>query len=163
MKKIIFVVIAIAVVYLGWEFFRSRAPQIQSQTRTVGVASIVDSLGGGANDSAPSAVASVPVFVTYAAAGFSPKEVTVKKGEAVIWTNVSDGGMQVASDSHPTHTGYDGTARKEHCATGAPLSFDECVTASAGGQWSFTFNKAGTWKYHNHANPLFGGTVTVTE
>lgn len=171
MKKLWYVVIVLAVIYFGWEFFRPRPATMQSQTRIVdtsGTASIVDSLGNDANNSAAPAVvepavANGPVSVTYSANGFSPKEVTVKKGEAVMWTNASNGGMQVASDNHPAHTGYNGTSRREHCAAGAASSFDECVSATAGAQWSFVFNKAGVWKYHNHANKIFGGTVTVTE
>lgn len=165
MKKCMYVIAIGVIIYLGWEFFRPRAGEMQSQTRTVGaVASIIDSFGAG-TESAPieGPVTAVPVSVTYSAEGFSPREVMVKKGGAVMWTNASPSGMQVASDGHPAHTGYDGTSRKEHCADGALASFDECVTATAGGQWSFTFNSVGTWKYHNHANEIFGGTVTVTE
>lgn len=164
MKKCIYILAAVTVVYLGWEFFRPRAGEMQSQTSTasvVGTASIVDSLVPNAAPAAP--VTTGPVSVTYSSSGFAPHDVTVKKGEAVMFTNASAEGMQVASDSHPAHTGYDGTARREHCAVGAALSFDECVSATAGGQWSFTFNTAGVWKYHNHANEIFGGTVTVTE
>lgn len=164
MKKFWYAVIVVAVIYLGWEFFKPRAGEMQSQTGTAGTtASIVDSFAPSVAPVAPVMPAATgSVAVTYSSAGFAPHDVTVKKGEAVMWTNASGEGMQVASDSHPSHTGYDGTSRKEHCADGAAPSFDECVAATAGGQWSFTFNKAGVWKYHNHANEIFGGTVTVT-
>ncbi len=167
MKKFWYAVLAVAVIYLGWEFFRPRAGVMQSQTGTasvVGAANVLDSVTGGAPDAAPAGPAAAgPVSVTYSATGFSPKDVTVKKGEAVMWTNVSPEGMWVAVDEHPAHADYDGTTRTAHCAAGAPASFDQCAASAAGSQWSFTFNKAGTWKYHNHAKAEFEGTVTVTE
>lgn len=166
MKKLWYAVIVVAVIYLGWEFFRPRPGVMQSQTSTagtIGTASVVDSVTGGSAAGDVAAPATVPAAVTYSATGFSPANITIKKGEAVMWTNISTGGMWVAADEHPGHAGYDGTDRKTHCAAGAPSSFDQCVASAAGSQWSFTFNKVGTWKYHNHVGESFGGTVTVTE
>ena len=37
MKKFWYAVIIVAVIYLGWEFFRPRAGEMQSQTSTVSV------------------------------------------------------------------------------------------------------------------------------
>ena len=165
MKKLWYAVVVVAVIYLGWEFFRSRAGEMQSQTRTagaIGTANIIDSIAGGTAGDA-SVPATIPAAITYSLTGFSPANITVKKGEAVMWTNISAGGMWVAVDEHPAHMGYDGTSRTAHCATEAPASFDQCVASAAGAQWSFTFNKTGTWKYHNHALESFGGTVTVME
>lgn len=159
MKKLWYVVIVVAVIYLGWEFFRPRPGEMQSQTST---ASVIDAIGGGAPQPS-SAEETVPAAVTYSLTGFSPANVTVRKGEAVMWTNIAPSDMWVAVNEHPTHAGYDGTTRKDHCAAGAPASFDQCVATAAGSQWSFTFNKVGTWKYHNHVGESFGGTVTVTE
>ena len=161
MKKLWYGVVVVAVIYLGWEFFRPRPQEMQSQTRTadaIGTANVLDAVTG-----AVSPDVTVPAAVTYSATGFAPANVTVKKGEAVMWTNISPEGMWVAVNEHPAHTGYDGTGRVTHCTEGAALSFDQCAASVAGGQWSFTFNKAGMWKYHNHENQSFGGTVTVTE
>ena len=158
MKKLWYVVIVVAVIYLGWEFFRPRPGEMQSQTSTagaIGTASLVDSVTGAAVTPAAG-----PVSVTYSATGFSPQEVTVKKGEAVMWTNVSPSAMWVSVNPE---TGYDGTARAVHCAEGGAASFDQCVASAAGSQWSFTFNKAGVWKYRNHEKPDSVGTVVVTE
>ena len=167
MKKLWYVVIVVVVIYLGWEFFRPRAGEMQSQTSTagqIGTASALDSVTGGAPaDPAQKIEVTGPASVTYSLAGFSPANVTVKKGEAVMWTNISSGGMWVTGNEHPTHAGYDGTDRKTHCAAGSTASFDQCVASAAGSQWSFTFNKVGVWKYHNHVGESFGGTVTVTE
>ena len=155
MKKLWYAVIVVVVIYLGWEFFRPRAGEMQSQTST---ASVIDAMGGAPQSS--SAEETVPATVTYSATGFAPANVTVKKGTAVMWTNLSGEGMWVTTDSE---MGYDGTTRAVHCATGAATSFDQCVASAAGSQWSFTFNKAGTWKYRNNENKSFVGTVVVTE
>jgi len=48
---------------------------------------------------------------------------------------------------------------QEHCGTGT-TSFDQCAN---GGSYSFTFTKAGTWRYHNHSNASHFGTVIVEE
>lgn len=102
------------------------------------------------------------VTITYTEDGFSPATVHIPLGTTVTWVNQTQDRMWVGANEHPTHTSYDGTAASEHCAGGAPASaqvFDQC-TASA--RYSFTFTKAGTWNYHNHANASDRGSVTVT-
>lgn len=81
--------------------------------------------------------------------GFEPKNVTVKVGDNVTWTNNSGKNARVASDPHPQHTGLAG--------------FDDLNGAVQGDVYTFTFTKAGTWAYHDHNNPSMKGTVTVTE
>lgn len=100
------------------------------------------------------------VTVTYSAsAGFSPKTVTINKGDTVTFTNSGTGSMWVASAVHPTHEVYDGTTRLEHCAAGVtPKPFDQCANGSS---FSFTFDKTGSFNYHNHSAAQFGGTVVV--
>ncbi|MBI2410196.1 hypothetical protein HYV30_04155 [Candidatus Kaiserbacteria bacterium] len=99
--------------------------------------------------------------VAYTNDGFSPRNITVPVGTAVTFDNDSGDPMWVASAMHPTHEAYDGTALSAHCASGyaGPEPFDQC---NAGGSYSFTFTKPGTWNYHNHANPADFGSVTVT-
>ncbi len=98
--------------------------------------------------------------VTYGADGFTPKSVTIKKGAAVTWKNASGERMWIGSNEHPTHTLYDGTSLKQHCATGAAAAFDQC---QSGESYSVTFTKTGSFDYHNHAHTNDGGTVIVTE
>jgi len=102
-----------------------------------------------------------PVTITYDGKSFSPSSVTVKKGDTVKWVD-SSGTMWVATAPHPAHTGYDGTSRSTHCVPGytGATPFDEC---SPGSSFSFTFDKAGSWPYHDHLNPSAFGTVVVTE
>ncbi|OGC86183.1 hypothetical protein A3D70_00465 [Candidatus Adlerbacteria bacterium RIFCSPHIGHO2_02_FULL_54_18] len=100
------------------------------------------------------------VTVNYSDAGFSPATITIKRGDTVTFTNSSSGSMWVASAPHPAHTAYAGTALSEHCPAGSALAFDQCQT---GASYSFKFDKAGTWKYHNHSNAGSFGEVIVAE
>jgi plastocyanin len=104
--------------------------------------------------------ASRTVTVTYTDQGFSPKEVTLNKGDSITFVNKSANPMWVASGVHPVHTEYDGTTREVHCAAGytGPAPFDECATGTS---FTFTFDKIGTWDYHNHADAEMTGTVIV--
>lgn len=100
--------------------------------------------------------------VTYSASGFSPSEVTIKKGGTVTWTNSSGGQMWIASAQHPSHVVYAGTSREEHCPDATGAAFDQC--AGSTGDYSFTFQKVGTWNYHDHLNAQkFGKVVVVVE
>lgn len=99
--------------------------------------------------------------ITYDVDGFSPKVLTVKKGTEVTFVDKSGRGFWIGSDEHPAHTGYDGTSKGDHCnADGTSGSFDQCKTDST---YSFTFNKAGTWGYHNHISAGSNGVVIVEE
>lgn len=78
--------------------------------------------------------------------GFSPSTLTIKAGESIAWVNQSGKTATVDSDTHPTHTAY------------TPLnlgSFDDGATLS------LTFDKAGSYGYHNHYNPSVRGTIIV--
>lgn len=96
--------------------------------------------------------------VTYTTSGFSPATVTVDSGTTVTFVNESGRAMWVASGVHPTHSVYDGTSLSQHCPDPDNSSFDQCA---AGNTYSFTFDRAGTWGYHNHQGPQHTGTVIV--
>lgn len=98
--------------------------------------------------------------IVFTDSGFSPKSVTIAKGGAVTFVDQSGRGMWVASDAHPTHTQFDGTSRSQHCTSGyaGQAPFDQCAVGSS---YSFTFNKAGSFGFHNHAAAQFAGTVIV--
>lgn len=98
--------------------------------------------------------------VTYGANGFSPAEVTIKKGGTVTWTNNSGGNMWVGSAQHPTHMVYSGTSLAAHCDDEIDVSFDQCENGSS---YSFTFARVGTWAYHNHSSASHFGRVIVVE
>ncbi len=98
---------------------------------------------GGAPTTEP-AVTAVEVDLTDQ--GFSPATVTIKKGQTVHFVNKSSNQMWIASNPHPVHTDYPG--------------FDELKTADT---YDFTFDKVGTWGYHDHLSPSTMGTVVVTQ
>jgi plastocyanin len=88
------------------------------------------------------------VKVNYTEGGFAPKTVTIKKGEAVVFENKTGKRASVASDEHPTHLIYP--------------EFDQYKTDQRGkDEFRFTFEKTGTWNYHDHLNANVTGTVIV--
>lgn len=94
-----------------------------------------------------SPVLQTPERVDVSASGFVPAAVTIKVGGTVTFVNVGTEKMQPASDPHPTHTDY--------------IGFDSIVGVGVGSTYSFTFTKAGTWKYHDHLHPALSGIVIV--
>jgi len=110
---------------------------------------------------APSpATAPMSATITYNGTSFSPAAVVIKKGGTVTWINNSTKDMWVASAAHPSHTVYAGTSLRDHCPDTSGTSFDQCA---GGANYSFTFNKAGTWGYHDHITPSASGRVEVVE
>ncbi len=154
------IVIILIIVGLGWWWVAKApapAPTDQSQTQNT-TSPAANDQGMQDNGVIPSTAQSNNVTVTYDGANFSPSTVSIPVGGSVTW--VAQGQMWVASNAHPVHTGYDGTDRTTHCATGytgaAPL--DQCAPGTS---YTFTFGKAGTWDYHNHLNPSAMGSVVV--
>ena len=95
------------------------------------------------------------ILVTYNGNEFSPASVSIPKGGSVIFRNYSSQKLRVASNPHPSHSGY---PVKNGCAGSA---FDSCSDIPTKVSWSFTFDSLGAWGYHNHLNPSQGGTITV--
>ena len=91
--------------------------------------------------------------------GFEPKEVTIKRGEAVRWVNDSGAEMWPASAVHPTHSIYPQKGANDCLGS----SFDACRRIPQGGTWEFTFNYVGDWKFHDHVQPANTGVVHVTK
>lgn len=79
--------------------------------------------------------------------GFEPKEITVNQGEEVVFINEDMVNRWPASDFHPTHGIYP--------------EFDPQAGVAPGQSWKFTFDKAGTWKMHDHLIPYMTGRVMV--
>jgi plastocyanin len=90
-----------------------------------------------------------PVAISIGSSGFSPSAVTVKKGTTVTFTNNDTKARWPASAPHPSHTDYP--------------AFDPKQGIAPTDSWSFTFDKVGIWRYHDHLNPTVFGSVTVTE
>ena len=87
--------------------------------------------------------------------GFSPKTLTIRKGDIVEWVRVDAGHSWPASDVHPTHGSY---PESGGCIGSI---FDSCRTLSEGDEYFFLFNVVGVWQYHDHLHPLLTGTITV--
>lgn len=85
--------------------------------------------------------------ISYTDSGFSPASIKIKRNLKVEFVNMSSGLMWVASAPHPSHTTYP--------------EFDEKAVSQRGEIYAFTFDKVGTWKYHNHLNPIHTATIIV--
>lgn len=78
--------------------------------------------------------------------GFKPQNITIKVGESVTWVNQDSQDHTVNSSPHPTHTDN---------------PFLNVGLIRPGEEKSLAFDKAGTYKYHDHLNPSLFGSVTV--
>ena len=78
--------------------------------------------------------------------GFSPNQVTIHVGSAIVWKNESGANQTVNSDNYPTNQ-----LHKE-------LNFGVFNTNSS---VVYIFKTPGTYGYHNQFNPQQKGTVIV--
>lgn len=140
MNKAVIVIILVAILAGGVFFYIKKrstpAPQVQIpkiETTT-----------------APTTAQENPVatqnLVTLTTDGYSPQTLTIKVGTTVTWLNNSGDVATVSSDPHPTHTDF------------PALNLGKF---SNGQKLTLTFDKAGTYKYHNHLNPSQKGTIIV--
>jgi plastocyanin len=89
-----------------------------------------------------------PVVVQISDSGFSPSALSISKGTTVQWTNTDTTIHQVAADPYPKDNSING--------------FDSTIQLNQADTLSFTFNKPGTYTYHDEKNPLkFKGTIVV--
>lgn len=77
---------------------------------------------------------------------FEPQTLKIKVGTKVTFVNNSGSTISINSDPHPTHTLF-------------PFLNIGIINDAASA--SVTFDKAGTFTYHNHLNPSETGTVIV--
>ncbi len=159
------IIIVLVVIAGAWYFMGQTAPapatQNTSATSSPTGSTGTSGTGSGTGVSVGGSVSvGSPVTVHLTSSGFSPSSVTIKKGQTVQWVNDTSAPMWVATAQHPTHTVYSGTSLQQHCPGGGNDAFDQCQN---GNTYSFTFDKAGTWNYHNHSNATQFGKVVVTE
>ena len=88
--------------------------------------------------------------VVYGDKGFAPATTTIKLGQTVRWFNQSSKTKLWVRGTDPsTVTGL--------------AEFDQYGSITKGQGWDFTFNKVGTFSYHNQMTPKqAGGAVIVT-
>lgn len=89
--------------------------------------------------------------VIYDGTAFTPATLTISAGTTVTFDNTSERPMWVASDVHPTHELY--PEFDTAAANGSPPDAED--------DGVFTFQKSGTWSYHDHNNPSATATITV--
>ena len=132
------------VVYAGYYYYKpasytytlpSPSP-IASPTIAPGVTSTT----GTANPSV------APALVSLGDTGYSPSTLTISVGDTVTWANNGSKQGTVSSDPHPQHTDY------------PPLNLG---MIKPGATASLTFDKPGTYTYHNHLNSGQKGTIIV--
>lgn len=87
------------------------------------------------------------VTVRYTNTGFQPAKLTVPTGTMVEFINQSDADMWVASNVHPEHL--------------ILPTFDQFKGVKKGESYMYTFEKKGSWQYHDHNNPALEGIITV--
>lgn len=152
-KELTLIVLVAAVIALGWIIYgkniSSNPQNVTLQQKQQSAALATAQASGFFIDK------TYVVIVTYTDSGFSPSEVTIPKGSAIIFRNYSSGKLRVASNPHPAHNGYPTTGG----CVGS--TFDSCDNIPTKVSWSFVFDSPGTWGYHNHLNPDKGGTVKV--
>ncbi len=134
MNKYLLLGVAVLIVIAGWVFLGNKAST--NKTKTSPAPTI----------SASPTASSLQTMVNLTKTGFDPITLKVKVGNKVTWTNKSGAMATVNSDAHPTHTLW-------------PFlnlgNFDDGMSVSV------TFDKTGTYTYHNHLNPSQTGTVVV--
>lgn len=81
--------------------------------------------------------------------GLQPSQLTVEPGTTVFFVNTGKFTHWPASNNHPSHELYP--------------ELDARETVAPGATWSFTFEKIGEWKIHDHLNPQFEATIAVVE
>lgn len=99
--------------------------------------------------------------VVYSDEGYSPKELKIQKGETITFKNESSQLMWTASAIHPSHQVYPGTSIQKCSSAPTGQMFDSCAGTPAAESWTFQFNEAGGWGYHNHLRPSHRGKVIV--
>jgi len=166
-KSLIYLISLIIILVVGFIVF-NKGPEAQAPqpTATSTPAESQPAADGVANPDIPEAEAPAAAntfTVVYSDSGYSPSVLTVKKGDTVVFENQSSQSVWTASDIHPIHSAYSGSSLNEHCPDPANASFDACRVYAPGESWSFTFNKVGSWQYHNHVFAAHAGTVVVEE
>jgi len=81
--------------------------------------------------------------------GFVPQTIKIKQGQSVTWVNTDQAMHQVAADPFPSHSKLPSLYSEES------LSQNESYT--------FTFDKQGTYTYHDPLNPVELKATVIVE
>ncbi|MEK7481023.1 MAG: hypothetical protein AAB604_02895 [Patescibacteria group bacterium] len=103
--------------------------------------------GDGSIPPLPSPYQKQDQVIRITADGFDPTEITIKKGEIVIFINDDTRPHWPASAVHPTHTQCPG--------------FDALRGFMQGEEYRHQFLKSQTCPFHDHLNPSLKGTIII--
>lgn len=81
--------------------------------------------------------------------GFRPQNITINRGETIIFKNIGKEAHWPASNIHPTHEIHS--------------EFDPKKPIASSESWSFRFEKEGEFRFHDHLNPRFTGNIITKE
>jgi plastocyanin len=90
--------------------------------------------------SSPTSPSPTTVNATIVSGGFMPNPIAISVGSTVTWTNSDSTAHAVVADSAELNSG----------------------TIAPGAKFSHAFPSAGTFAYHDAANPSMAGTVNVS-
>lgn len=144
MKKIIFVLLLVLAILGILGIFGIFNPKTalritpQNQTSTVNKQNITIT-------PIPTATPAMQV-ISVTDNGFVPQKLVIKKGSTVTWTNNTKSAINISSDPYPLNNAY------------PPLNLGNF---NSGESLSLTFDKTGTYSYHNHIIPPQKGTIVV--
>ena len=79
--------------------------------------------------------------------GFEPKKIVIHQGDIIVFRTTRNKLFWPASNLHPTHLLYP--------------EFDPKRPVDPRNSWSFTFEKIGTWPFHDHLFPYYRGEIKV--
>lgn len=100
-----------------------------------------------ANPMPPRTQGSTTIVLTDA--GFVPAKVHVGAGSTITFSTTRNVPFWPASDPHPSHS--------------MNRDFDPAHPIQPGESWSFTFEQAGEWEFHDHLRSYFTGIIYVSE
>ncbi len=143
MNKIVLAVVAVIIIAVGVLLLSNKSNTQPTQT-TQSVATPTQAVSQTASPSG--VMMEKQKTITLTANGFDPQVLTIKAGTTITWVNKSGQPGTVNSDPHPTHTLW---------------PFLNIGMIADGSSGSATFDKAGTYTYHNHLNVAQTGTVIV--
>lgn len=81
--------------------------------------------------------------------GYVPQKINIKKSDTIVFATTLNKPFWPASNPHPNHTQF--------------KDFDPKKGTKPGEVWTFRFETPGVFTYHDHLNPSYTGSVSVSE
>jgi plastocyanin len=143
---------------LGAEISTSTAPSVSTTSTSTGSnASATTSLNASSTSTSTTTAgtasstatnpdaSSTTLSVSFTGTSFSPNALTIQHGQTVTFTNNSTSSMWVASDPYPSDSNYP--------------EFNESQGVLHGGVYSFTFDRIGSFSFHDELSPQIKGLI----